>query len=93
MLPSFIYFSVFTVVELGDDFRPCMNTPTLIIANHQSTADVPMLMAAYNAKPNVLPNLMWIMDRAFKFTNFGVVSIMHQDFFIQVVHTTVNCRQ
>lgn len=50
--------------------------------NHQSTGDVPILMATFNAKPNVLPNLMWIMDRVFKFTNFGIVSILHQDFFI-----------
>ena len=41
-----------------------------------------MLMTTFNAKPNVLPNLMWIMDRIFKFTNFGIVSILHQDFFI-----------
>lgn len=39
-------------------------------------------MTTFNAKPNVLPNLMWIMDRIFKFTNFGIVSILHQDFFI-----------
>ena len=39
-------------------------------------------MTTFNAKPNVLPNLMWIMDRVFKFTNFGIVSILHQDFFI-----------
>lgn len=39
-------------------------------------------MTTFNAKPNVLPNLMWIMDRIFKFTNFGIVSVLHQDFFI-----------
>lgn len=44
-----------------------------------------MLMTTFNAKPNVLPNLMWIMDRVFKFTNFGIVSILHQDFFIMSV--------
>ena len=26
--------------------------------------------------------VMWIMDKVFKFTNFGVVSWMHDDFFI-----------
>lgn len=44
-------------------------------------------MTTFNAKPNVLPNLMWIMDRIFKFTNFGIVSILHQDFFIVSVST------
>ena len=26
---------------------------------------------------------MWIMDRVFKFTNFGVVAACHDDFFIR----------
>lgn len=71
-----------TVVELGDDIRKCTEDRTLVIANHQSTADVPMLMSTFNPRLNVLPNLMWIMDQVFKFTNFGIVSIIHQDFFI-----------
>lgn len=70
------------VVELGDDIRKCTEDRTLVIANHQSTADVPMLMATFNPRHNVLPNIMWIMDRVFKFTNFGIVSILHEDFFI-----------
>jgi len=75
-------------VECGDDIRRCINVPTLVIANHQSTADVPLLMSCFNAKPNVLPNIMWIMDYVFKFTNFGIVSVLHQDFFIQAVSPT-----
>lgn len=43
------------------------------------------MMAALNAKKNVLPNVMWIMDRLFKYTNFGIVSKIHQDFFITSV--------
>nr|CAD7406313.1 unnamed protein product [Timema cristinae] len=70
------------IVELGDDIRPCLGERTLVIANHQSTADVPLLMAAFNPKKGVLPNIMWIMDHVFKYTNFGIVSILHQDFFI-----------
>ena len=59
-----------------------MDDRTLVVANHQSTSDVPMLMANFNARPGVLPNIMWIMDWIFKLTNFGIVSIIHQDFFI-----------
>lgn len=70
------------VIEQGDDIQKIVSEKTLVIANHQSTGDVPILMTTFNAKPNVLPNLMWIMDRVFKFTNFGIVSILHQDFFI-----------
>lgn len=77
-----VHTHVLTVIEQGDDIQRIINERTLVIANHQSTGDVPMLMTSFNAKPNVLPNLMWIMDRVFKFTNFGIVSILHQDFFI-----------
>ncbi|XP_058826100.1 acyl-CoA:lysophosphatidylglycerol acyltransferase 1-like [Topomyia yanbarensis] len=72
----------YDLVEVGDDITPALDERTLVIANHQSTSDVPMLMAAFNAKKNVLPNIMWIMDRLFKYTNFGAVSLIHQDFFI-----------
>lgn len=72
----------YDLVEMGDDISPVLDERTLVIANHQSTSDVPLLMAAFNAKKNVLPNIMWIMDRMFKYTNFGAVSLFHQDFFI-----------
>ncbi|XP_055540456.1 acyl-CoA:lysophosphatidylglycerol acyltransferase 1-like [Wyeomyia smithii] len=72
----------YDLVELGDDIAPALDQRTLVIANHQSTSDVPLLMAAFNAKRNVVPNIMWIMDRLFKYTNFGAVSLMHRDFFI-----------
>ncbi|CAF4831352.1 unnamed protein product [Pieris macdunnoughi] len=75
------------VVESGDEPTVCTNRRTLVLANHQSTADVPMLMSTWNPRPGVLSNLMWIMDRVFKFTNFGIVSMLHKDFFIQAVST------
>lgn len=79
----------YQVVEVGDDLAPCRkkDVRTLIIANHQSTADVPLMMTCFNAKPDILPNIMWIMERLFKYTNFGVVSLIHQDFFISSVST------
>lgn len=79
-----IFFFV-TVVEVGDDISECLDEKTLIIANHQSTADVPLMMACFNTRKSILPNIMWIMDRLFKFTNFGIVSVIHQDFFIMSV--------
>lgn len=62
-----------------------MDKKTLVLANHQSTGDVPLLMANFNAKEGVIPNIMWIMDRLFKYTNFGAVSVIHEDFFISSV--------
>ncbi|XP_026482018.1 acyl-CoA:lysophosphatidylglycerol acyltransferase 1-like [Ctenocephalides felis] len=82
MVAMWSYTAGYEIVEDGDDITPCLNERTLVIANHQSTADVPLLMATFNAKPNILPNLMWIMDRLFKYTNFGIVSVLHEDFFI-----------
>lgn len=79
------------VVEVGDDIRLCLNERTLVLVNHQSTADVPMLMTNFNSKAGVLPNIMWIMDRIFKFTNFGIISIIHQDFFILSVSNIIIC--
>ncbi|XP_074032259.1 acyl-CoA:lysophosphatidylglycerol acyltransferase 1 [Leptinotarsa decemlineata] len=72
----------YEIVEAGNDITECLEKKTLIIANHQSTADVPLLFAGLNPKKNVLPNIMWIMDSLFKYTNFGVVSVLHKDFFI-----------
>lgn len=81
----------YNIVEQGDDISRCLNKRTLVVANHQSTADVPMLMAALNAKAGVLNNIMWIMDRMFRYTNFGVVSSFHRDFFIASVSGSVFC--
>lgn len=71
-----------TVVEVGDDITPCLDQRTLVLVNHQSTADVPLLMTTFNTKQEVLPNVMWIMDKVFMYTNFGIVSVIHKDFFI-----------
>uniref|UniRef100_A0A1Q3FG89 Putative lysophosphatidylglycerol acyltransferase 1 n=1 Tax=Culex tarsalis TaxID=7177 RepID=A0A1Q3FG89_CULTA len=76
------YTAGYDLVEMGDDITPALDERTLVIANHQSTSDVPLLMATFNVKKGVLPNIMWIMDRLFKYTNFGAVSLLHQDFFI-----------
>ncbi|XP_054261392.1 acyl-CoA:lysophosphatidylglycerol acyltransferase 1-like isoform X3 [Macrosteles quadrilineatus] len=82
MVSMWSWSAGYDIVEVGDDIRQCTEERTLVIANHQSTADVPMLMATFNPRPQVLPNIMWIMDRVFKFTNFGFVSVIHEDFFI-----------
>lgn len=82
MVSMWSWSAGYDIIEQGDDIEQVINERTLVIANHQSTGDVPMLMNIFNSKPNVLPNLMWIMDSVFKYTNFGIVSLIHQDFFI-----------
>jgi lysophosphatidylglycerol acyltransferase 1 len=85
MLCDRFYIISFSVVEVGDDIRKCIEDRTLVIANHQSTGDVPLLMATFNSRKQILPNIMWIMDSLFKYTNFGIVSVLHEDFFIMSV--------
>ncbi|CAK1543263.1 unnamed protein product [Leptosia nina] len=87
--------SFIQVIESGDEPAVCTSRRTLVLANHQSTADVPILMSTWNPRLGLLSNLMWIMDRVFKFTNFGIVSVLHKDFFIQAralekVYSAVN---
>ncbi|VVC96147.1 unnamed protein product [Leptidea sinapis] len=84
-IPTYLATLLSTVIESGDEPAVCTSRRTLVIANHQSTADVPLLMSTWNPRPGVLSNLMWIMDRVFKFTNFGIVSVLHKDFFIQAI--------
>ncbi|XP_013196604.2 acyl-CoA:lysophosphatidylglycerol acyltransferase 1 isoform X2 [Amyelois transitella] len=83
MVSLWAWTAGYEIVETGDDPVACMGRRTLVLANHQSTGDVPLLMTTWNPRPGVLSNLMWIMDRVFKFTNFGIVSVLHEDFFIQ----------
>lgn len=82
MILTINLFTPFIVVEVGDDITPCLDQRTLVLVNHQSTADVPLLMTTFNTKNEVLPNIMWIMDKVFMYTNFGIVSVIHKDFFI-----------
>lgn len=53
----------------------------LVIANHQSTADVPLMMQSFSARSRW--TLLWVMDAVFKWTNFGVVSQVHGDYFLR----------
>ncbi|KAH7638378.1 acyl-coa:lysophosphatidylglycerol acyltransferase 1-like protein [Dermatophagoides farinae] len=73
------------VHEHGDDIHQLLednnpNIRVLVVANHQSTADVPLMFQAFSARSSY--SLLWIMDRAFKWTNFGLVSQVHGDYFI-----------
>lgn len=82
MVSMWSWSAGYSLSEAGDDIRQCTDSRTLVLVNHQSTGDVPLLMAAFNPKRGVLPNIMWIMDKIFQYTNFGIVSTLHEDFFI-----------
>jgi len=73
----------YNIVESGESLDNLKSKRLLLLPNHQSTADVPLLMSIFTARIGLTNKLMWIMDRVFKFTNFGVISWMHDDFFIR----------
>ncbi|CAN7937882.1 unnamed protein product [Ixodes hexagonus] len=82
MVSFWSWSAEYYVDEVGEDVSECYGERTLVLVNHQSTADVPLLMASFQGKRSVTEHLMWIMDRLFKYTNFGAVSVTHGDFFI-----------
>jgi len=73
----------YQVAESGDSLDHLQHKRLLLLPNHQHTGDVPLLMSIFTSKIGFSPKLMWVMDRAFKFTNFGIPSWMHDDFFIR----------
>lgn len=52
----------------------------LLLCNHISTADVPLMMQAFSTLTN--QSVLWVLDSQFKPTNFGLVCMSHGDFFI-----------
>lgn len=73
------------VVETGDDINTILDEGVLLIANHQSTADVPAMMNVMHSKVKLAKQVMWIIDSTFKYTHFGLVSNLRGDFFIKQV--------
>lgn len=52
----------------------------LLLCNHISTADVPLIMQSFSTLTN--QSILWVLDAQFKLTNFGLVCSSHGDFFI-----------
>jgi len=82
MVACWTWSAGYEVAESGADLDLLKKENLLMMPNHQSTADVPLLMTIFSSRVGFCNKVMWIMDKVFKFTNFGVVSWMHDDFFI-----------
>ncbi|KPM09354.1 acyl-CoA:lysophosphatidylglycerol acyltransferase 1-like protein [Sarcoptes scabiei] len=102
-IENFLYYSLLYIVgwwsygcgivvnEHGDDIYELKKDPNskiVLLANHQSTADVPLMFQAFSSRSEF--SLLWIMDSAFKWTHFGVVSQVHGDYFISSKKYTNN---
>jgi len=83
MVSCWCYSVGFQIAESGDSLDDFLNNKLLFMPNHQSTADVPFLMTIFAPRIGFSGRIMWLMDKIFKYTNFGVVSWLHGDFFIQ----------
>ncbi|XP_062857619.1 acyl-CoA:lysophosphatidylglycerol acyltransferase 1 [Trichomycterus rosablanca] len=83
MVASWGWWAGYTVTEWGDDVRPISEDEAMVIVNHQATGDVCTLMMCLQDKGTVVTKMMWLMDHVFKYTNFGLVSLIHGDFFIR----------
>ena len=88
----FYFPAGYSVVESGDrvPLEQVSEDNILFMPNHQSTADVPLCMTLFTARSRFADRVMWIMDRIFKYSNFGCVSWMHDDFFILAVSIILN---
>lgn len=83
MVASWGWYAGYTVMEWGDDVKAISNDEAVMLVNHQATGDVCTLMMCLQDKGLVVAQMMWLMDHIFKYTNFGIVSLIHGDFFIR----------
>ncbi|XP_055000448.1 acyl-CoA:lysophosphatidylglycerol acyltransferase 1 [Sorex araneus] len=83
MVASWGWSAGYTVMEWGEDVRAISEDEAVMLVNHQATGDVCTLMMCLQDKGQVVAQMMWLMDHIFKYTNFGIVSLIHGDFFIR----------
>ncbi|XP_029449113.1 acyl-CoA:lysophosphatidylglycerol acyltransferase 1 [Rhinatrema bivittatum] len=83
MVASWGWSAGYRVVEWGDDVHAISKDEAVMLVNHQATGDVCTLMMCLQDKGTVVCQMMWLMDHIFKYTNFGIVSLFHGDFFIR----------
>ena len=57
-------------------------TNCILVANHQNTADISVLLYPLSLIRPLGGALNWVMDAILKFCSFGWVSFAHNDFFI-----------
>ena len=72
----------YNIVESGDGFDDVMGEKIIFMPNHQSVADVLVCLAAFVSRPGYARTVMWIIARKLKYTNFGIMSWLHDDFFL-----------
>jgi len=77
------YTAGYQMIEMGDSIEGLELERCLLLVNHQSTADVPIMMTMMAPRRAAADNVYWIMDSMFKWTHFGMVSQCRGDFFVE----------
>lgn len=71
-----------SVYYCGDNIDDVLNDDKIIIANHQSLADISVICRILHKKCFRFEKAMWVMDWIMQFLPFGLVCYLHGDFFI-----------
>jgi 1-acyl-sn-glycerol-3-phosphate acyltransferase len=90
---NILYVTLRIVVEEGDEVAPYASDGCLLMANHQDSLDVPLLMLAVQDKGDACCHLTWILDHMFRYTHFGLVCKSHGDIFVQSVCSSDNAKK
>eukprot|EP00105_Crassostrea_gigas_P023977 XP_011444060.1 PREDICTED: acyl-CoA:lysophosphatidylglycerol acyltransferase 1-like isoform X1 [Crassostrea gigas] len=83
LVSSWFYTEGVTLKESGDSLKDIYNDEVLLLCNHQSTADIGVMMQSMYSKGPTAGHLIWIMDHVFRLTHFGWMSCFHGDFFLE----------
>ena len=80
---DFILSSVdYKIVETGDFLDDFIQENILFMPNHQSVADVLICLSIFVARQGYAKTVMWVIGKNQKFTNFGLMSWLHDDCFL-----------
>lgn len=77
VVSSWFYTEGVTLKESGDSLKDISNDEVLLLCNHQSTADIGVVMQSMYSKGPTAGHMIWIMDRVFRLTHFGWMSCFH----------------
>lgn len=73
----------FRLYESGTDIKQYVNARCLVLPNHQSTNDIPILFGVFHNKLALSSNVMWVSDLELMFSHIGVVCLIHGDMFVR----------
>lgn len=79
----FVILFLALVQESGDSLEKILDDEALLMCNHQSTADIGIIMQSLHPKGMAAGHMTWIMDHVFKLTHFGWICGQHGDFFLK----------